>query len=509
MVGILRLATLVAVCSGSTVAHAEPRAMTLGDAIAIALQHNQDIYIAKADTAIASDDVAFARSIFAPHLVSELRLWSTRSPGSATNIDFTEKALSANVELDGKIATGLTYALALGTLNERIDGFGFAYNPANTAGVTVTVAQPLLRGAGGRANRAQIVVATRRREVSEAQLRVRLEQIVGDVVVAYWTLALAYKEVEARQSSLKLAQDQLADSTRLSKLGSISDLDVVEARAGVGKQQQQLLRSRQSVIDADSKLRSVIFGATALADDVTIVPTDDPEIAPVTANLEEHLALARKNRPDVLAARAAMRAEEAGLAETRNGLLPQLDLFATGGLIGFAGEPDPGFVGAMFDPDYTGGAGKAFGNLTTTGQYAVSVGLRLDLPLDNSGARARHDRQRHVLARAKLVEQKIQADIGNQIRTSIALLRSDEELKKQADEVVADNDKLLKGMRKRFAGGTITSFEVLRVADELSRAQIEAARARASYRVALARLATVDGTLLQSLAIKISSLRAK
>ncbi|MEO8698455.1 MAG: TolC family protein [Kofleriaceae bacterium] len=501
-----RLVAIVLAWSIPSVAHAERRELSLADAITIALKHNQDIYIAKTDTAIAATDIELAGSVFAPHLVGELRLWANQQPGSSTNIESSETAVSGNLELNGKIATGLTYALSLGTISERIDGFGIAYRPATTSALTLTVTQPLLRG-GGRANRAPIVVATRRREASEAQLRVRLEQITGDVIVAYWTLVLAYKEVEARQSSFKLAQDQLADSMRLSKLGTISDLDVVEARAGVGKQQQLLVRSQQAIVDAESKLRNIIFGAGALADTDVIVPKDDPEIAPQPAELDPHLELARKNRPDVVAARAALRAEQAGLVETKNGLLPQLDVFATGGLIGFAGEPDDGLVGVTFDPKYTGGVGKSFSNIASTGQYTVSVGLRLDLPLDNSAARARHDRQRHLLARAKLSEDKVLAEISNQVRTSIRLLKSDEALKKIADEVVADNDKLLKGMRKRFAGGTITSFEVLRVADELSRAQIEAARARASYRVSLARLATSDGTLLQSLNISIASLR--
>ncbi|MBC7976074.1 MAG: TolC family protein, partial [Myxococcales bacterium] len=100
------------------------------------------------------------------------------------------------------------------------------------------------------------------------------------------------------------------------------------------------------------------------------------------------------------------------------------------------------------------------------------------------------------------------ARVDNEVRRSVALLQSDEALAKAADEAVTVNERLLVGMRKRFSAGAITSFDVLRVADELTRAKIEAARARVSYRISLARLATADGTLLPQRNITASSLRS-
>ncbi|MEJ7598960.1 MAG: TolC family protein, partial [Kofleriaceae bacterium] len=66
--------------------------------------------------------------------------------------------------------------------------------------------------------------------------------------------------------------------------------------------------------------------------------------------------------------------------------------------------------------------------------------------------------------------------------------------------------KLLDGTRKRFRAGAGTSFDVLRVSEELTRARVEAARARAGYRASITRLAVSTGTLLDSAGVSVTSL---
>jgi outer membrane protein TolC len=511
-------AALVVAVGGT--AHADRRELTFQEAIAITLAHNGELYLAQTDTEIAADDLALARSVFAPRLIGNLRVARENQPGNATRFAWRELSASGSLELAGRIPTGLTYSLGLGTLADRFSSpFLTIYDPAYTTGLTLSLTQPLLRGAWRSANEQPIVVAALRRDLTEQQLRARLEQIAGEVEVAYWTLALAFKEHEARESSLKLAQDQLAESTRLVRLGTISNLDVLDARAGVGRAQQELIRAQQQIADAEGQLRGVIIGPPAWKPDDILVPVDPADAAHVSLSVDDHLALARRNRPDVVAAAAALKVERAGLAVTQNGLLPALDLVASGGVVGFAGQLDrnyatsgvAGLDGSLIPPyvpdrDVEGGMGRAFENLATSGNYTVSLGLRLELPIDNSAARARHARQHHAMVRAEIAERSVLAQVDNEVRRSLALLHGNEALEAAADEAVTVNEQLLAGMRKRFSAGAVTSFDVLRVADELTRAQINAARARVSYRISLARLATADGTLLDQLHITLSSL---
>jgi outer membrane protein TolC len=489
------------------------RALSLADAISIALEHNGDLYLAKTDTAIAADEIAIADSVFIPSLIGEVSVASDRNPASPSSPDYTAKSAAGSIGITGRRPIGLSYTITVGSTYESIKGSNSVepiayYDPGYTTTVGISLVQPLLRGAGSRANRAAIVVATHRKNVSEHQLRVQVQRVVGEVVVAYWTLALAYKEIEARESQLKLAEDQVAESTRLVKLGSLSDLDITEARAAVARQKQQLLRVEQAAIDSEAKLRTLLVGgAGAWESDQRLVPSDSADVGGAPGTLEQHVEIARKNRPDIALAHSQVDADRAALAQTENDLKPVLDVFATGGVIGFAGEPVAGIDPTAFNPDFTGSGGRSFSNIASRGDYQVQVGLRLELPLSNQAARARNARQRHVVKRAQIAEETIGAQVRNDVQTAIALLTSDLAQRAAADDAVTDNEKLLAGMRKRFAGGLITSFDVLRVADQLTLARIEAARTRASYQVSRARLASADGTLLESLNIKLSILK--
>lgn len=508
---------VLAVAAGGN-ARSEPRReLSFVDAVRVAIAHNGDIYVARSEVDIARDDIDVARSVFDGHIVGSIRGWREDQPGNAFRFAWTDTAVTGSLEYDGRTEYGLSYGVQVGALHERYSNpFITAYNPANTATLTLALDQPLLRGAGRAANLAPIDVASRRADVSERELRRRLEDLVSEVEVAYWTLALAYKEVEARQTSLKLAQDQVGESARLRKAGSISELDVTEAQAGVERMKLLLIAAQQGVIDAEGKLRAVIIGAPDWKADELLVPSDSPDAQAPSYSIEEHLELARKHRPDIAVARAEIEAEQSALAAAHADLAPQLDLIASAGVIGFSGELAHNYATSViydtmlsppYAPDsrYEGGPATALKNLAA-GNYAVSVGLKLDLPVHNSAAHARYARQEHAVARAHLAERAVLAQVENEVRTSINLLKTDDELRRAAEQAVAVDQELLAGMRKRFSAGALTSFDVLRIADELARAQIAAARARVSYQISLARLARADGTLLDRLHITTAAL---
>src|SRR5258708_3559137 len=203
--------------AASGLARGEPRReLSFRDALALALAHNGELYVARADTEIADDDVALARSVFDPRLIATARVGRDDELRNPFRFNFTDDILTGSLAVTGRAGTGLTYTLAVASTFEKYESpFVSIYNPANTTTVTLSLTQPLLRNAWGAANHRPIVVASLRRDLTEQQLRVRLELIVSAVEVAYWSLALARNEVQARQASLELAEQQLLESKRL------------------------------------------------------------------------------------------------------------------------------------------------------------------------------------------------------------------------------------------------------------------------------------------------------
>lgn len=499
----------------------DARELSLADAVRAAIASDADLYIAREDARVAADGVALARSAFARRLFGQVYGARYDLPPSATSFAAVDAIAAATFGIAGRIDTGLTYTVSGGLMRHgRRDPFLTYYEGAITTTVHAEVVQPLWRGAFAAARR-PIVVASLRRSRGAHELRARVERTVGAVQVAYWDLVRARAERDARASALKLAQEQVEESRRLRQLGTGSDLDVIEAEAGVSRRHQELLRTERDVVEADGRLFEAIGvrpGDPGWSAGRALAPTDAAQIEPLALDVDAQLALARTRRSDALAAHDLIAAEAAELEVTGDRRRAALDLVAAAGTIGFGGAlasnyATAGVNGAGLDPPYRtdpaydGGLGASLRN-TLGRDLQLYLGLRLEVPLGNHEAGVRHTIQERAVARARLAERETLARIESEVRTTVARVGVGVQLVGAADRTVELSEKLLEGTRKRFRVGASTSFDVLRVSEELTRARVEAARARADYRVSLTRLAAATGTLLEGLGITVASLGA-
>lgn len=512
----------LALGAGSSPAAAqEVHELSLAEAVRTGVASDAELYIVREDARDAADGVALARSVFLPRLFGEVAGTRNAQPPSATSFAAIDAIAAATIGISGRIDTGMTYNVSAGIARQdRDDPFATTYDAATTTIVRAEVVQPLWRGAFAAA-RQPIVVASLRRSRSEQELRARIERTVGAVEVAYWNLVRARSERDARISALQLAREQAEESRGLRRLGTGSDLDVVEAEAGVSRREQELLQTEQDVVEADGRLFEAIGvrdGDRGWVASRAIVPIDTAEIEPRPMDVETQLALARTRRADVRAAHELIAAETAELAVTDDRRRAALDLVASAAAVGFGGtlaatDATAGVNGTGLDPPYRtdpaydGGLGTSLRN-TLGRDLNLFVGLRFEVLLGNHEAEVRHAIQQRSVARAHLAERQTLARIESEVRTTVARLAVSARLVAAADRTVELADQLLDGTRKRFRAGAATTFDVLRVSEELTRARIEAVRARADYRVSLTRLAAATGTLLDGFGITIGSLGA-
>lgn len=486
--------------------------LSLAEAVRTAIASDASLYITREDARDAADGIALARAAFLPRLSGEIYGTRNDQPPSATSFAAVDTIAVATLGIAGRIETGMTYNLSTGLQRQdRDDPISTVYDPATTATVHAEIVQPLWRGAFAAA-RQPITVASLRRNRTDQELRARIERTVGAVEVAYWNLVRARSERDARRSALELAREQAEESRRLRRLGTGSDLDIVEAEAGVSRREQELLRTEQDLVEADGQLFEAIGvrdGDPGWGAGRAIVPTDAAEIEPHPTAVDAQLALARTRRADVLASQDLIAAETAQLAVTDDQRRAALDLVAIAGTVGFAGAlaATDATAGVPTDPAYSGGIGRSLEN-TLGRDLNLFIGLRFEMPLGNHEAEVRHSLQQRSVSRARLAERQTLARIESEVRTTVARLAVNVQLVEATDRTVELAEKLLEGTRKRFRAGASTSFDVLRVSEELTRARIEAARARADYRVSLTRLAAATGTLLDRLGITIASLGA-
>ena len=512
---------LALAAGGIPAAAQEVHQLSLAEAVRTAIASDAALYIAREDANDAADGVALARAVFLPRLSGEVSGTRNAQPPSATSFAAVDAIAAATLGITGRSETGMTYSVSASVMRQdRDDPFSKVYDAATTTNVHAEIAQPLWRGAFAAAHQ-PIVVSALRRDHSVQELLARIEHTVGAVEVAYWDLVRTRSERDARTSALEIAREQAEESRGLRRLGTGSELDVVEAEAGVSRREQELLQTEQDVVEADGRLFEAIGvrgGDPGWTAGHAIAPTDAAEAEPHPLDVEAELALARTRRADVIAAHELVAAETAELAVTDDDRRAGLDLVAGAGTMGFGGtlartDSTSGVNGAGLDPPYRtdpaydGGLGTSLKN-TLGRDLNLFIGLRLDVPLGNHAAEVRHAIQRRSVSRAQLAERQTLARIESEVRTTVARLAVNVQLVEATNRTVELEARLLDGTRKRFRAGASTTFDVLRVSEELTRARIEAARARADYRVSLTRLAAATGTLLDGFGITIASLGA-
>jgi HAE1 family hydrophobic/amphiphilic exporter-1 len=208
---------------------------TLKDAIMAALEKNPDIEIARHNVRLSQFDVLAAQGAYDPITSSSLNYNSQKTPnvsrfsGSSQNF-LQNDAFGYNLGYSKLVErTGGSYQVNFNNsrLTSNSASLATSYNPTLTAALT----QPLMKNFGIDSNRHLIQIANKKLDLSDAQFRQQVIQIITDVQEAYWNLAFAIRSEEIQRDALKLAEKQLENNREQLKVGTLAQLDVINAAA--------------------------------------------------------------------------------------------------------------------------------------------------------------------------------------------------------------------------------------------------------------------------------------
>src|SRR3984957_9172328 len=101
--------------------------------------------------------------------------------------------------------------------------------------------QNLLQGFGFLPNTRFIRIAKNNREISDVALRLQIITTVDQIENMYWDLVFAYENVRVQQESLTYAQKALEDSKRQAQVGTAPPIQVVSSQSTVATDQQNLI----------------------------------------------------------------------------------------------------------------------------------------------------------------------------------------------------------------------------------------------------------------------------
>ena len=454
--------------------------LTLEQAVISALERNRSLRVEQYEPLIAGTFVDVERAVFDPVLFAEgsYESYRDRSLDDALARFFSIDGSRGNVRagVSRRLPTGTDVTLDLTLLNRDDDNSNFSEEAR--AGLNLT--QALLRDFGVAAN----LVAVRQAETSELASAYRLrgftENLVAEVENGFWDYALAVRQVEIFEESFELAQRQLANIRTRINVGQLAETEETVADAEVALREQQLIDARNAREQARLALLRLLNPPSAEGWDRPITLSEQTIIPEVSlGSATEHEALAIRLRPDLNEARLQARRGDLEIVQTKNGLLPRLDLFIILGKTGYSQS----FSSGLSDLDGPG--------------YDFTLGLEYEFPIYNREAKALDRRAQATYEQAlesiENLKQLISLDVRN------ALLEVDRGLQ----QIVASasrralQEEVARAESVRFQVGTTTALDVARVQRDLLESQINEVEAIVNYRQALTNLYLVDGTLLR------------
>jgi HAE1 family hydrophobic/amphiphilic exporter-1 len=504
-----------------------PETLTLDAVIRTALEHNQDVAIAKLQLDASRQDVRAAEGAYDPHLSPTLFYQRATTPtvssigGSATG-SLAQREVSGDLQLSGLTPwLGSQFSVNFGASRLATNNQFARVNPQFPASLGFSFTQPLLRNAGIDLERREILLARRAVDLTDAQLtQVTMDQL-SIIEQAYWELAYAAANVSVQLGALTQARTQVASNERQVQAGTLAVIDVVEAQTQVATFEQDLANAQLALTQAENRLKSLILDdRSSPMWDRALVPSVPADRTLPALPVADAIRLALSNRPELAGLAAQETQNQVDQRFFRNQAKPRVDLVGTYTLAGLAGTlvttggsggpnaSDAALLARLNDlsaragleplpiapsttsgtlPDFLEGSlGASLANVLQQRFPTVLVQLQVDLPIGNRTAQADSARAviegKAIAARRTQLEQAIEAEVRNALQQ----VRSAEQRMQSAGSAHRSAQEQYDSERRRFDAGLSTVFLVLQRQTALVAAQGQELRARADLNQAIA-----------------------
>lgn len=489
--------------AGVDVSTEQVLALSLEDAIRLALHNNLSIERERLGPQIAQTMVERARAVFDPRVGLDANTGKTvvlperivttiipdPAPGTPATITNILRSSSRDSEVtphvSQQVQTGGSYELRFINTREdispsRTGTSGVIVNPRFESILELAFVHPLLKDFGIAVNTAPIRQAEKSVQIAEQQVLQTILDTIFAVQQNYWELIFRMQNLVTQRASQKLAEDFLAENKIRVELGTLAPIELVQAETRVKERQRDVIEAQAAVREADDLLKEVLNIPERLGTwTVRLQPTDVPAFAPLEAiSLEEKVTFALQQRPDFTRSQLDIAIREIGRDVARHQLLPRLDVVGAGSVSGFGDSPD-----------------ESVGNIIDGEGYRWSVGVQFEYPLGNRLARSDYDRQRLEVRQALIDQRRLVNAIVREVRQAVRDIQTAIQRVEVARATVVLAQTQLEAEQEKFRLGLSTSFNVLEFQEQLTRARSEEIRALSDYNIGLARLDLRTGDL--------------
>jgi outer membrane protein len=491
--------------------------LTLQSVMFLALKNNLQIAFQSLSPDISETNIMREESVYDPDF--SLQYGKSRSVTQTGNFltgagadSVYQQAWDLKMGVMKQFVTGTSAELKWNATDSKTDFTFQQLVPQYKSDLTLNLTQPLLKDFGIEIGESMIKIANLNFEISQYEFKNQVMEILNGIEKFYWSLYFQIKDYEARQKSLKAAEDLLREFKIRIDAGTLAPIEIYQPEADVAERKQDLIVAADLVKDTEDRLKT----ALNLYDkeeywDVQIIPADDPRSGPVTVDFTQSLQEAFTYRPDYIQAKMDIEARNIMVKYTKNQTLPRVDLFGTLGTMGLAGRGNP-------DAANFGGGGGFFNrnqdlanthwndvadSMASGDYYNYAAGVKIQFPFGNRFAKSQYSRAKIESSRAATFLKDVENNVINDVRGAVRQIDTDIKRIEAARASLRLADEKLKAEEKKYAVGLSTTHDLLEFQDELAKAESRYAFAKAAYEQNLADLNKVKGMLLETYNITI------
>lgn len=348
--------------------------------------------------------------------------------------------------------------------------------------LAATFKQPLARGFGP-----GVALATQKKAdlaATEATVKAQLaaEEMIRDIVNAYWELAYSAYEVDIRTQAIELAQKQDQLTHEQIRAGAAPATALGQTTYEIATRQEALLRAQLDVEQKSLDLRRKV-GLEIGKRDIVVKPGEAFEVGNEDFDVDEILARSHQANRQLASVQLEKKMADVDLDVAQDQVKPTLDLQLQGALMG--------------NGDSTGESLGAVGD-----SFQVTAGVSMSFELSGAARRARDaaasKKHRLDIDRADL-ERQIDVQVVTAVK-QVTAARTRVALSDKAISVAEDNVRIEK---TNFVAGKTSNFQVMQQQSQLIDARLARGRAIADYHEAVAQLQFLSGILLEQYRVNV------
>ncbi|HYN86302.1 MAG TPA: TolC family protein [Pyrinomonadaceae bacterium] len=520
----------------------DQRALTLREAIEMALANNKDIEVARQNVRAAEFDLEAARGVYDPRLSTNSYYERNEQPTASFLSGSSTGSVTQSGFFSSSAVQGLTprfgggYRVDFVSNRVTTNNQFAALNPQYPTSLTFSYTQPILRGLGFDQNRRQIEIAKKNLSLTDAQFRQRAIETITSVQRVYWDLVFALRNLQIQRDAVRDARAQYEHNRRLVTEGVLAPIDVVAAEAQVSVFEQSVYTALDEVGRAENNLKNLIAeNRAAELWSRALVPVDRVELEVPPVDLQAAMASALRVRPELQASDVAAAVNEIEQRFAREQTRPQVDLVASYGAVGLSGSPNTSDAFNPFtasnaelrarinqlsalnglpplaDPaplvlpeNLVGGYPQSLTNLAANRYNNFRVGVSVNIPFRNRTAEAQLGRSlvdgERIRVQREQLEQLIQVDVRN----ALQLVRTAEARLRSASVARAASEQQYMSEQRKFDAGQSTFFLVLERQTALTNARGQELRAQTELNKAIAELQRATGNALEANRVEVN-----